>query len=71
MQLSRARVIQIVAVLVVQALTVFVLALLMPGVQIDRLASALLLVIVVSISQAVFWFTFTQLQAKAASPAQP
>src|SRR6187399_1966091 len=63
MPLTRARIIQVLSVVVVDAVVLFLLALLMPGVAINTFASAVVLVIAVSVIQAVVWWLFINLFA--------
>lgn len=58
MQLSRGRIIQILSVAIVDAIVLFLLASFAPGVQITTFASAIGMVIAVSIIQAVIWWVF-------------
>lgn len=58
MQLSRGRIIQILSVAIVDAIVLFLLALLAPGIQITTFASAIALVVAVSIIQGVIWWLF-------------
>jgi putative membrane protein len=61
MQLSRARIVQVISVFVVQVIALIVLAWLLPGFQIDSLASAIGVLIAYSIAQAAIWLVFIHL----------
>jgi uncharacterized membrane protein YvlD (DUF360 family) len=60
MILSRARIVQIVSVLVVQALTLIVLQAFLPGIRITSFWSAIGAAIGYTIAQAIFWFVFIE-----------
>jgi hypothetical protein len=60
MKLTRIRILQIAAVLVVDAITLIVLELFLSGLQIDSFLAAIAAAIAYAISQAVFWFIFIQ-----------
>ena len=54
----RARIIQFTSIVVVQAITLGLLAWWLPGLQIDHVTSALVVAVVFIAVQAVFWWTF-------------
>ena len=56
MQLTRARVIQFLSVLIVDAIVLFLAALVAPGFNISTMLSAIALVLVLSIIQGVVWW---------------
>ncbi len=58
MKLTRARIIQVVSIFIVQVISLIILAWIMPGFQINSLASAIGIAIVYSIAQAVIWAVF-------------
>lgn len=58
MQLTRARIIQFLSVLIVDAIVLFIVARVAPGFSINSLGSAILIVIAVSVIQAVVWWLF-------------
>ncbi len=60
MKITRARILQILAVLIVDAITLVVLELFLSGLQVNTFMSAIAAAIAYAISQAVFWFIFIQ-----------
>lgn len=58
MQLTRARIIQFLSIVIVDAIVLFLTALVAPGFAINSFASAIGIVIAVSIIQAVVWWLF-------------
>jgi len=58
MQLTRARIIQFLSIVIVDAIVLFLTALVAPGFAINSFAAAILIVIAVSIIQAVVWWLF-------------
>lgn len=58
MQLSRGRIIQILSVVIVDSIVLFLMGLVSPGITITTFASAIALVVVVSIIQGVVWWLF-------------
>ncbi len=58
MQLTRARIIQFLSIVIVDAIVLMILSLISPGVQITHFWSAIGLVIAISIIQAVVWWLF-------------
>lgn len=60
MKLTRIRILQIAAVLIIDAITLLVLELFLSGLQVDSFLAAIGAAIAYAISQAVFWFIFIQ-----------
>jgi uncharacterized membrane protein YvlD (DUF360 family) len=60
MKLTRARIVQIITILVVHAVTLFILAFFLSGLQVDSLLSAIGASIAYTIAQATFWFIFIE-----------
>lgn len=58
MKLSRSRIIQFLSVVIVDAIVLFLLSLLAPGIAITTFASAIVMVIGVSIIQGIVWWLF-------------
>ena len=54
----RARIIQIITIVLVQAITLVLLQLLLPGLQIDSLSTALVLAVALILAQTVYWWIF-------------
>jgi putative membrane protein len=60
MKLKRARIIQIISILVIQGLVLIALQALLPGLRITSFWSALGAALGYSIAQAVFWYVFIE-----------
>ena len=60
MKLTRSRIIQIISVLVVQALALLVLQAFLPGLSITSFWSAIGATVAYTLAQAVFWFVFIE-----------
>lgn len=60
MKLTRARIIQFISMLLVQTLALWVLSLILPGLEIHSLGTALAVAVVYAIAQAIFWVVFIQ-----------
>ena len=60
MKLSRARIVQIITIVVVHAISLFVLQFILSGLQIDSFAAAIGASIAYTIAQAAFWFVFIE-----------
>ncbi len=60
MKLTSARIIQIITVLVIQAITLVLLELFLPGIRIASFAAAVGAAIAYSIAQALFWLVFIE-----------
>ena len=60
---KRARIIQIITIIIVQAITMILLQLFLPGLQIDSLVSALVLAGTLILAQAVYWWIFVNFLA--------
>ncbi len=60
MKISRARVVQLIANLIIHSITIFLLQYLLSGVQVDSFRSAVAAALAYSIAQAVFWFVFIE-----------
>lgn len=60
MQLSRARIVQFVSMLIIQALVLWILSLIFQDVRIHSFLAALAIALIYSIAQALFWIVFIQ-----------
>lgn len=60
MKISRKRIIQVISVLVVQAITLILLQIFLPGIQIDSFWSAVGAALAYTIAQVVFWYVFIE-----------
>jgi len=60
MKISRARVVQLIANLIIHSITLFLLQFLLSGVQVDSFRSAVAAALAYSIAQAAFWFVFIE-----------
>ncbi len=60
MKLTRARIVQIITIVVVHAITLLILAFFMSGLQVDSFLSAIGASIAYTIAQAAFWFVFIE-----------
>jgi len=60
MKLTRGRIVQLVSVVVIHALTLLVLQFFLSGIKVDSLRAALAASIAYSIAQAAFWFIFIE-----------
>src|SRR5512147_518630 len=58
MKITRARVVQIISIFVIHAVTLFILARLLSGFQIDSLRSLVVFTIALAVAQSAFWWVF-------------
>ncbi len=61
MKNTRARIIQVITVFIIHALTLFILQKSMSGFQVDSLGALAILTIVLALSQSLFWWVFINL----------
>ena len=60
MKLTRGRIVQLIVVLLVEAVTLLLMQTFMSGIQVDSFRAALFAAIVISIAQAIFWIVFIE-----------